>query len=144
MTSGIPRRSALTATAAVAVGAVAGFVYGRSSDAARAGSTESRSGYAGVSPGHKLLARLAAIPVGSGLITSGVVLSRDSGNVVHAFSSTCTHLGCTVNKVSNGKIFCPCHGSVFDAVTGAVVQGPASKPLSPIPVTVQNGGVYTS
>jgi Rieske Fe-S protein len=61
---------------------------------------------------------------------------------VHAFSSTCTHLGCTVNKVTKGKIYCPCHGSVFSAQSGAVEQGPATRPLPAVQVTVRNGMVY--
>lgn len=144
MSSMVSRRSALTATATVLVGAVAGFVYGRANHAAKHKSTTSGYG-SGHTPGaRKLLARLAAISVGGGLITSGVVVTRPSGDIVHAFGSSCTHLGCTVSKVANGRIFCPCHGSVFDASTGAVIQGPASKPLPPVQVAVENGGVYTS
>ena len=144
MSGTVTRRSALTAAAALAVGVVAGFAYGRSNDARKAPSSGGGYGYGG-SPGGapKPLAPLAMVPDGGGLITSGVVLTR-SGSTVKAFSSTCTHLGCTVNKVSDGKIFCPCHGSVFDAATGAVVQGPASSPLPAVPVTVRGGEVYTA
>jgi Rieske Fe-S protein len=142
MSTTVTRRSALTATAVVVAGAVTGFVYGHTNGAAT--STTSAPGYSGTSTGRNLLARLAAIPLGGGLITSGVVLIRQSGQSVHAFSSRCTHLGCTVNEVANGRIFCPCHGSVFDASTGAVLQGPASAPLPRVRVTIENGGVYAS
>jgi Rieske Fe-S protein len=144
MSTTVTRRSALTALATLVAGSVAGFVYGRSNGAAKATSTQ--PGYTGQTAPHggKLLAVLAALPVGGGSITSGVVITRQSGAVVHAFSSSCTHLGCTVSAVSQGKIFCPCHGSVFDAATGAVLQGPATRPLPTVPIKVSNGGVYTA
>nr|WP_308271810.1 Rieske (2Fe-2S) protein [Kitasatospora sp. SUK 42] len=46
-----------------------------------------------------------------------------------ALSSVCTHSGCAVDAPKNGQLYCPCHGSRFDAATGAVVNGPAVKPL---------------
>jgi nitrite reductase/ring-hydroxylating ferredoxin subunit len=147
MTATVTRRSALTAAGALAIGLVAGFAYGRNSDARNRPSSAGGYGYGGGGGSSggapKPLAELATVPDGGGLITSGVVLTR-TGGAVKAFSSTCTHLGCTVNKVSDGKIFCPCHGSVFNAATGAVVQGPASSPLPPVPVTVRGGEVYTA
>ena len=69
-----------------------------------------------------------------------VVLVR-SGDEVHAFSSTCTHQGCTVDGVTDGVITCPCHGSAFDAATGDVVTGPATRPLDPVQVEVADGVV---
>ena len=56
----------------------------------------------------------------------------------------CTHQGCTVASVANGVITCPCHGSQFDAQTGAVIAGPAPRGLSAIPVVVRDGEVYTT
>ncbi|HEX4682688.1 MAG TPA: ubiquinol-cytochrome c reductase iron-sulfur subunit [Gemmatimonadaceae bacterium] len=50
-----------------------------------------------------------------------------------AFSMVCTHEGCETS-VKNNRFECPCHGSVF-ANTGAVVVGPATRPLDHIPVT---------
>ncbi|MBW1810978.1 MAG: Rieske (2Fe-2S) protein [Deltaproteobacteria bacterium] len=44
-----------------------------------------------------------------------------------AFSSRCTHLGCTVRRTADG-FFCPCHGAKYDS-SGSVVLGPARRPL---------------
>jgi Rieske Fe-S protein len=56
------------------------------------------------------------------------------------FSAICTHEGCTVLRSGN-RLDCPCHGSVFDALTGAVLNGPAAEPLPRIPVRVTGGKV---
>jgi Rieske Fe-S protein len=142
VSAAVSRRSALTAAAVVVAGGVIGFVYGRNSDAAKSPSRSAGQPYGGAASGtRKPLADLATVPSGGGLITSGVVLTREAGGV-HAFSSTCTHLGCTVNRVADGKIFCPCHGSVFNARTGAVEQGPATQPLPPVAITVESGVIY--
>lgn len=54
------------------------------------------------------------------------------------FSRICTHLGCTVNYVHSVQQFqCPCHGSVYSALTGQVLRGPAPRPLPKI--TVREG-----
>jgi thiosulfate dehydrogenase (quinone) large subunit len=62
-----------------------------------------------------------------------------------AFSAVCPHAGCTVQFDGTNDVFaCPCHGSVFNATTGAVLQGPATTGLSPIPVALgPNGQLYT-
>jgi Rieske Fe-S protein len=56
----------------------------------------------------------------------------------------CTHQGCKVDKVSGGRIDCPCHGSQFDASTGKVVGGPAPTPLPAVQVTVRDGEVFSA
>lgn len=58
-----------------------------------------------------------------------------------AFSAICPHAGCTVNFSGSGFV-CPCHGSQFDAATGAVLSGPASSGLPAIPITVVGGTIY--
>ncbi|HXT19102.1 MAG TPA: Rieske 2Fe-2S domain-containing protein [Gemmatimonadaceae bacterium] len=58
---------------------------------------------------------------------------RTGPSTFHAFSMVCTHEGCDT-QVTNNRFECPCHGSVF-ANTGAVIVGPASRPLDSIAVT---------
>ena len=54
---------------------------------------------------------------------------RDSKGKVHTMSPICTHMGCTVRWNAADKSWdCPCHGSRFTS-TGAVIGGPAEKPL---------------
>jgi thiosulfate dehydrogenase [quinone] large subunit len=71
------------------------------------------------------------------------VLQLQAGRFT-AYSAICPHQGCTVQFVSPSDGFaCPCHGSRFDA-QGRVVNGPASRGLSPIPVAVEGDDVRTT
>ena len=72
--------------------------------------------------------------------TVGVALFLSNG-VVTAHSSICTHQGCTVGQ-SGKQLACPCHGSVFDAKSGAVVNGPANAPLQTFKVAEVQGDIY--
>jgi cytochrome b6-f complex iron-sulfur subunit len=56
------------------------------------------------------------------------------GNTFRCLSANCTHLGCTVNRTSQGY-HCPCHGSVFDD-QGSVKSGPAPRALEWFSVTL--------
>jgi len=54
---------------------------------------------------------------------------RDEEGTLHAVSLRCTHMGCLVRfNAAERSWDCPCHGSRFD-VDGAVLEGPAVKPL---------------
>jgi Rieske Fe-S protein len=70
-----------------------------------------------------------------------LVVTRDADGQVHGFSAVCTHQGCLVASFSGGTINCPCHGSKFDAGTGAPVAGPANRPLAPIALEVVGNDV---
>lgn len=93
------------------------------------------------SGGAKVSAAVADVPVGG----SATVKDPATGDAVYivqptagqycGFSSICTHAGCAVDPPKNGQFSCPCHGSKFDAKTGAVVVGPAVKPLPKYTVT---------
>jgi len=45
-----------------------------------------------------------------------------------AFSLSCTHQGCIVNKQENGQFLCPCHGAMYDQ-EGKVINPPAPRNL---------------
>lgn len=62
-----------------------------------------------------------------------------------AMSAVCTHLACTVNyEPEQDRIFCACHGGVYDPRTGANKSGPPPRPLDAFKVTVQPGSVTVS
>jgi cytochrome b6-f complex iron-sulfur subunit len=77
---------------------------------------------------------------GEAFIPAGrnVAVFRDSDGIF-AISTVCTHLGCIVKASKNG-FDCPCHGSGFTK-DGAVVKGPAPKPLPWLKVTNDAGSV---
>ena len=67
-------------------------------------------------------------------------LVHPAGSTFVAFSAVCTHAGCPVQyDQSNVQFVCPCHGGVYDARTGQVLQGPPPSPLPSIPVRVDAG-----
>ena len=68
------------------------------------------------------------------------ILLKDAAGALTAVSTLCTHVCCECTyEPSNKVIFCPCHGSVFDA-TGNVLRGPAGTPLPSIRLTVDTSG----
>jgi Rieske Fe-S protein len=70
-----------------------------------------------------------------------VVVSRDEKGALKAYSTICTHAGCPINKLQGTTLICPCHGSEFDAVTGKVVQTPATVPLTELSVKTEKGRI---
>jgi menaquinol-cytochrome c reductase iron-sulfur subunit len=59
-----------------------------------------------------------------------------------AFSPICTHLGCAYHWDTNKSDFiCPCHGSEF-ALDGAVLSGPAPRPLDRFETKVENARLW--
>lgn len=137
------RRTVLSTGAAVAgaaVGAVA-LTACSSEPGAKSGTAQ-----APIAAGTPLVA-LSDVPVGQAKAAKApdgtdVIVARTSESAAAAFSAVCTHQGCTVAP-KGADLVCPCHGSVFNALTGEVKQGPANKPLPSVPVKVENGKVVT-
>jgi Rieske Fe-S protein len=94
-----------------------------------------------------VIAPVSAVAVGaSAAVTlpngAPVAIARPDANTVVCFSAICTHQGCTVAP-DGPHLACPCHGSIFNAFTGAVVQGPASSPLPQLPVHISGSQIVT-
>ena len=52
----------------------------------------------------------------------------------YVLSARCQHMGCIVDWNSRAKTWdCPCHGSRYE-YTGAIINGPTTKPLPPVEV----------
>ncbi len=59
--------------------------------------------------------------------TGDFIIVNDKDNL-NVYSSHCTHLGCVIKNIENGKFVCPCHGSEY-SLSGKPLKGPAVKPL---------------
>jgi Rieske Fe-S protein len=86
------------------------------------------------------IAKTADVPVGSGVIVDDVVITQPAAGEFKGFSSACTHKGCAVNKVADGTIDCPCHGSKFN-LDGTVANGPATEPLETKAIAVAGDSI---
>ena len=72
------------------------------------------------------------IPAGKmkAVYVAGVpVLLVNVNGEYYAIGNKCTHRGCKLSKgtLDGETVKCPCHKSVFNVKTGAVMHGPASK-----------------
>jgi len=137
----LTRRSVLTGAAMSAVAAVVGFVVARNSNAASTKSPTSGANSYGSGGSNNSALVAAAKVTPAGIVEKGIVLTRDASGSVHGVSAICTHQGCTVAAPKGGIVSCPCHGSKFDAATGRVLRGPATRPLPAIAVHVQGDQV---
>jgi len=93
------------------------------------------------------IALLSDVPVGTAVAVmlngSQVIVSQPTAGTVVAFSAICTHAGCMVAPEKTG-LNCPCHQSLFDIATGAVLKGPATEPLAPVAVTLDGDRVLAN
>ena len=130
----------ITAAIAAAVGRMAGGASVQTSSAAPLPQPSTETPGTG-SPKGTTIGLASDVPLGGAReftdpaqgIPAYVVRPSESAYV--GFSAVCTHMGCTVGFFQPALQFrCPCHGSIFSAVTGEVLQGPAPAPLPSIPV----------
>ncbi len=73
-----------------------------------------------------------------------LVVTQPTAGTFKAFSAICTHQGCLVASVADGKIVCDCHHSTFSISDGSPDSGPASSPLPEVSVQVADGQVQKS
>ncbi|MCL4507304.1 MAG: ubiquinol-cytochrome c reductase iron-sulfur subunit [Chloroflexi bacterium] len=73
--------------------------------------------------------------------SSTVYVLRGAGDDVRVFSNICTHLSCNASwhKDVNHYI-CPCHDAHY-AIDGAVVSGPAPRPLDQYEAKIESGNL---
>ncbi|HUI29665.1 MAG TPA: Rieske (2Fe-2S) protein [Candidatus Acidoferrales bacterium] len=72
------------------------------------------------------------------------ILINTPDGKLEAFSAVCTHLQCTVQyRPDMGKIFCACHGGVYD-LNGRNVAGPPPRPLQEYKVAVKGDDVIVT
>lgn len=112
----------------------------------------SSSGAGGSHPAGRAIGRAKDVPSGGAASFTdprtgdpSIVIQATAGKFV-AFDAVCPHAGCTVQyDQSAALIICPCHGSQFNAATGAVEVGPAVTGLNPITITKgSNGQLYAT
>jgi cytochrome b6-f complex iron-sulfur subunit len=74
-----------------------------------------------------------------------LAVTRLTPTMVVAVSRSCTHQGCTVLVPVPGgaTLDCPCHGSRF-TLQGAVVNGPAERPLQDFPARIDGNQVVVT
>jgi Rieske Fe-S protein len=85
------------------------------------------------------------VPVGGGTVFESleVVVTQPTAGRFVGLTAVCTHTGCIVDKVVDGLIECPCHGSRY-RLDGTVAGGPAPRALPARPVTVVDGSIVLS
>lgn len=144
--TGMPRRTVLAGAGALAGAAALAACSSDSGGSAAPAATSGGQGApatSGSAPG--AVAQLGQIPVGQAVAAkdaSGrpIVVAQPQAGTAVAFSAICTHMGCTVAPAGT-QLKCPCHGSVFEAATGQVVDGPAARALTPVAVHVAGNQV---
>lgn len=106
----------------------------------------SDSGTSGGGTASGAIGKTSEVPVGSGKIFTAdkVVVTQPTKGEFKAFSAVCTHQGCIVANIKGKDINCTCHGSQFSTVDGSVVNGPATKPLEELKVTVKGEDLTVS
>ena len=134
----LSRRRALTGAAGIGVALPVLAACGSDSDSSGASGSGS-SGSGGT-------ITTSDIEVGGGTIYSdqSIVVTQPTEGEFKAFSTTCTHTGCPVSKIEDGKIICPCHGSQFSIEDGSPTQGPATSPLASKKVSVSGTTITVS
>ncbi len=144
-----PTRRCVLSAGAVAV-AGAGALTACSSDEVTdtASSAAGEAGEAAASAASgavgAVVAQVADVPVGGATVKDiggqQVVLSQPEAGTIEAFSAVCPHQGGIVAPEGD-ELVCPLHGSRFNEATGELIQGPATRGLDTVSVSVDGDGI---
>ncbi len=146
----VQRRTILTAGGLVLAGGALAACGGADSTATEAATGAPTAGAPATpatesptTPVSGALASVSEIPVGGGVIVPEppIVITQPVAGTFKAFTAICPHQGCLVSEVAENQIVCPCHGSLFSAEDGAVVQGPAVEGLTAASIAVQGDSI---
>ncbi len=138
--------SAAAATSAAGGSSAAPSTTSAAPSSAVASSTAAApSSTAGPAPAGTPVASVADVTAAGSMVvgTDKPILLCSANGTVVGHTAICTHQGCTV-AAAGADANCPCHGSKYNAATGAVINGPALSPLAEVPVTIANGQVYAT
>lgn len=148
MREGVSRKAFVRLGTLLGVGAAASSMLAACGagpgDGARGGRTGGRAGDRASDA--RTIARASGVRPGTAVRFEDpegnpAVLVRLRGGDLVAYTAVCSHEGCTV-AYKNGRLVCPCHGSVFDPSNNArVVRGPARLPLPKVRFAVEGGDV---
>ncbi len=74
-----------------------------------------------------------------------ILLAR-LGDEIYAVDAVCTHEDGPLGDgyVDGEAIVCPIHFTMFSLRTGAIIEGPATRPLRTYPVLIEEGTVYVT
>jgi thiosulfate dehydrogenase (quinone) large subunit len=123
-----------------------------STPAATAGPRHRATARPGQAPPGTAIGPASDVPVGQAASFTdpatgdpSIVIRPRSATFV-AFDAVCPHAGCTVGYDPSAKVIvCPCHGSQFNASTGAVEVGPAPTGLTKLGIAEgPNGQLYVT
>ncbi|SBS78773.1 Rieske (2Fe-2S) iron-sulfur domain protein [uncultured Mycobacterium sp.] len=132
------RRAVFIGTGAGLIGLVVAACSTAKKETAASSTAEASTPIAPAEP--KVIAKTAQVPLGSGVIIDDIVLTQPTQGAFNGFSAICTHQGCKLDKVADGTIDCPCHGSKFN-LDGTVANGPAKLPLPTKSISVQGDSI---
>ena len=66
-----------------------------------------------------------------------ILVAHVAQNTFNALTAICAHEACDVTGFQSNTFVCPCHGSQYNT-SGAVQQGPATRPLQSFPTQFTN------
>jgi len=80
---------------------------------------------------------------GNSFDSNGILLYRQSENIILAFSRRCTHASASLDAFSNGSARCSNHGSEFN-LSGVPTKGPANTKLDQYIIEIMGDTIKVS